>query len=973
MPLAEKWCDAPLSAPLAGNLSPAMCQRRGAGKNVAQASCCTVVILILNGVLKMMFQEKIGVRSVRLALGLLAGFVAGHALAQDAPMQRVEITGSSIKRIVKEGALPVQVVSKEVIARSGATTVADLLQKLPAMQGFTIEAIAAGTNSGGRTTASIHDLGGSYTLVLLNGRRMAPLEDNGSSVNLNSIPMSAVERVEVLTDGASALYGADAIAGVINFILKKNYQGQTVDAGISAPTHAGGKSANASITVGFGDLETNRFNVLMTYRHDEQKKVKATDREFSKTSYIPLGYDGQSYIYDRTSTSGTAANVNVAFKDAKANPQVGFNPYKKVNGKCAPGFFDYLSNTASTEYCAVDSASTVETVPESKRDTLFTAARFKFSDNVSAFADLALGRFDLTARIAANPVSVAVPVGSSVYNQYVAPYLSPAQLADAKTATATYRASEFGTRDSETITNVRHFVGGLDASFGGWDMNTGATFSKYKIDERYTGGYLLNKEFRSLIGGSSFNPFLPAGSATSPTAEQISSSIFHGSIREAYSDLRGIDVRASREVFTLPGGASSIGLGADYRQLHQVQTASDAAKAGEIYSFSAPAENDYKRTSSGAFAELSLPILKNLEMTTALRYDRYSGVEDKIAGRTKGESQSASTYKVSARYTPVTALLLRGSYGTGFRVANQRQIADNLVVAGFTSGSYACPAGLEAADATLCRPGRTQYNAYRGGNEKLSPEKSKQFTLGFRLEPSSSVTFGADLWDVRMTNQVSNVGEIQAFADPLKYRQLFTEFADPATGIKTWAFINAPINIGKSHNRGIDWDLTVGEKYSFGKMTMNVNGTHMLKSSYTVPGSDNEFTDSMDKYGINDQVTFRDIAKIVTTLETGAMTNALTLSYRNGYTDQAATLYSMATKANTTTQIRLQVPSYTTVDYQGKYAISKVWEVRGGVKNLLDKEPPLTLRTSSGHQVGYDARYADTMGRTIYVNTSYKF
>ncbi|RSZ58780.1 TonB-dependent receptor [Massilia atriviolacea] len=919
-----------------------------------------------------MFQEKIGVRSVRLALGLLAGFVAGQALAQDAPIQRVEITGSSIKRIVKEGALPVQVVSKEVIARSGATTVADLIQKLPAMQGFTIEAIAAGTNSGGRTTASIHGLGGTYTLVLLNGRRMAPLQDSGSSVNLNSIPMSAVERVEVLSDGASALYGADAIAGVINFILKKNYQGLTLDAGVSVPTNPGGKAANAGFTWGFGDLETNRFNLLMTYRHDEQKKVKATEREFSKTSYIPLNYDGQAYIYDRTSTSGTASNVNVAFKDPKAT-QIGFNPYKKVNGACPTGFFPYLSNTATTDYCAVDSASTVETVPESKRDTLFTSGRLKISDNLTAFADLALGRFDLTARIAANPVSVAVTPGSAVYNQYVAPFLSQAQKDDVKTATATYRASEFGTRDSQTITDVGHFVTGLDGSFFGWDMNAGATYSKYKLDERYTGGYLLNKEFRSLIGSSSFNPFLPAGSPTSPTAEQINGSIFHGSIREASSVLRGVDVRASRELFALPGGASSIGVGSDYRELHQVQTTSTAAKDGTIYGFSPSAEYDYTRESAGAFAELALPVMKNLELTTAVRYDRYSGVKDAAAKRTKGETQSASTYKISARYTPTTALLLRGSYGTGFRVADQNDIANTLVANGFTAGSYACPPALAGIDQNLCRPGRVQYNSYRGGNEKLRPEESKQFTLGFRLEPSSSVTFGADLWDVKMTNQVSSVGEIQAFADPTKYRELFTDFADPATGIKTWAFINAPINIGKAHNRGIDWDLTVGEKYSFGKMTINANGTHMLKASYTLPGSDTEWTDSMDKYGIDNQVTFRDIIKVGVTLETGPMTNALTLNYRNGYTDQAATLYSVATKANTTNQIRLQVPSYSTLDYQGKFAISKMWEVRAGIKNLTDKEPPLTLRTSSGHQVGYDARYADTMGRTVYVNTSYKF
>ena len=122
----------------------------------------------------MRLQEKATVRSVRLALGLLATLATGQAISQEHAIQRVEVTGSAIKRIAAEGALPIQILSQETIAKTGATNVAELIQALPAMQGFTISAIAAGTNSGGRVTASIHDIGESYTLVLLNGRRLAP-------------------------------------------------------------------------------------------------------------------------------------------------------------------------------------------------------------------------------------------------------------------------------------------------------------------------------------------------------------------------------------------------------------------------------------------------------------------------------------------------------------------------------------------------------------------------------------------------------------------------------------------------------------------------------------------------------------------------------------------------------------------------------------------------------------------------------
>lgn len=918
-----------------------------------------------------MFQEKIGVRSVRLAIGLLAGLVAGQALAQDT-MQRVEITGSSIKRIVKEGALPVQVISKETIARTGATTVADLIQKLPAMQGFTIEAIAAGTNSGGRTTASIHDLGSSYTLVLLNGRRMAPLQDSGSTVNLNSIPMSAVERVEVLTDGASALYGADAIAGVINFILKKNYQGLTLDAGYTHPQHDGGRSYNAGFTAGFGNLDTDRFNVLLTYRHDDQQQLMAPQRSFGKSAYVPFNFDGKSYIYDRTSVFSAPGNANISFTGGA--PAIGINPFYKTNQKCAEGNFLYLANDASTEYCSFDFAAQVEIVPVSKRDTAFASGRFKLSENATIFADMSLGRFDLTARIASNPVSVAIPKDSTLYNQYIRPHLTAEQHAAVRTVNAPYRAIDWGTRDSRTVTDVQHAVLGIEGDSFGWDYSSGLTYSKYELEEQYVGGYMKNAEFRAMLANRTFDPFVAAGNQSPATQQLIQDSLFKGAIRNASSTLRGFDVRGSRELFALPGGASSIGVGADYRELQQVQTATSAAKDGTIYSFSAPAENDYTRESTGVFAELNLPVLSNLEMSAAVRYDKYSAIKDARAKRTVGNDQDATTYKITARYTPTTAVLLRASYGTGFRVADQDSIASPIVNAGVTSSTYNCPDNLRAENPEFCNQGKVQYAVKRGGNENLSPEKSEQFTIGFRIDASKNVTLGADLWDVKMTNQVSSVSEAQAFgADAPKFRQLFSTFTNPATGEVKWAFTRAPINIGRSHNRGIDWDATIGETYSFGKLSTNINGTHMLKSSYTRPGTDNVWENSMDKYGINDAVTFRDVVRITTALETGPMTNGFSVNYRNGYQDAPTTIYDVAAKKLTPAPIRLNVPSYTTIDYQGKYLISKMWEVRGGIRNLMDKEAPLSLRTSSGHQVGYDPRYADTMGRTFYINSSYKF
>jgi iron complex outermembrane receptor protein len=220
-----------------------------------------------------MIQETVLSRSLRVmfAGGLALGMHAAMAQdsANDASMQRVEITGSSIKRIAAESSLPVQSFSQKDVKKSGVTTVTDFIQQIPAMQGFSVAADSVG-GGGGVTTASIHDIGAAYTLVLLNGRRVAP-SNSGTTIDLNSIPLSAIEPVEVLTDGASALYGADAIAGVVNFILKKGASPWEVNAKFNSPQKSGGTSNSFSISKGFGDYEGRRLRRAADADHQKAR------------------------------------------------------------------------------------------------------------------------------------------------------------------------------------------------------------------------------------------------------------------------------------------------------------------------------------------------------------------------------------------------------------------------------------------------------------------------------------------------------------------------------------------------------------------------------------------------------------------------------------------------------------------------------------------------------------------------------
>ena len=918
----------------------------------------------------MAFQEKIGARSVRLAMSALALIAAGQAAAQEAPMQRVEITGSAIKRIAVEGALPVQRLSAETIAKTGAGTVADLIQALPAMQGFSIEATAAGSNSGGNVSASIHDIGESYTLVLLNGRRVAP-QGSGSAVNLNAIPMSAVERVEILTDGASALYGSDAIAGVINFILKDNVKATSVEASMSQPfDSSAGRQSYFNLTSGWTD-EAGRIKLVGAYRHDERKAIKATEREFAKTSYLPFSHNGSDYVMDRTSAYSIGANASVKMNKASGTgtETIGFNPYYKANGKCAPLNFSQAANDASTQNCGFDSGTMVEIVPESKRDSFFGKLTFKLNDNINLFAETALSRLDLTARIAANTAPISIAKGSTYYNDYIKPYLTADQDSRVTSVNALYRTYGFGSRGSNTITDSTHFVTGAEGDLGAWSFNTGLTWSRNKIDERYTEGYALNQPFRDMIANRTINPFDPIGTLSDATKQQISDATFRGSIRTASTTLKGIDARASRELFSLPGGAAQVAVGGDFRNYHYEQSPSEAASNGSIYNFNTPARYDMERDTYGVFTELAAPVAKSVELSLAARYDGYSAIDNGVTNTTMGKREHATTYKVSARWQPTQGFLVRGSYGTGFKAPSMLDIGQPLVNAGFTASSYNCPTAL--GNDALCQSGKAQYNVYSGGNADLKPEKSKQFTIGFRAEPTNAFSFGADLWDVKMTDAVSSVSEQQIFADPVKFRDLFTTYTQPSTGATYWAIKSLSINIGKTHNQGLDWDFTARQKFGFGNFSSTLAGTYLIKSDYTKPGTSDEWTNSMNFFGTNNAVSFRHVVRWTNTLETGAFSNTLIANYRNGYTDASSTVLNLSTSQ--LESIRLHVPSHLTWDWQGKWTVNKQLALRAGIKNLLDRDPPLSLRNSSGHQVGFDPRYADPTGRTFYLTGNYTF
>jgi len=705
--------------------------------------------------------------------------------ADSSPVQRVEITGSSIKRIVHEGALPVQVLTQEDIKKSGATTATDLIQNLPAMQGFTPVANSVNGGGAGQTTAALHAIPAKYTLVLLDGVRMAT---QGGAVNLESIPLDAIERVEILTDGASALYGSDAIAGVVNFILKKNKTDGDAYVTLNDPQHSGGRSWSAGVSKGFGDLEKDNFNVLVSYSHDDQKSIEASQRSFSaRGGDLIFSQSGTNYIFDSRSYNHPTANLLINASDPAdtngTNPfGISTNPYFTQNGNCGPSrnssVFPIASGPSTaanplpsgsagpmSTLCLFNYAATVQDIPSSTRDSGLMKATFKISDNTTAWATLLLTDYSMTAQYAPAAQPFGLYEGQNLYTQYVQPVLTANNAvitaANGGNATAYYRTVANGGRTDDYRTNARHFSTGFNSAVSGWDLSGVLTISNSVATDTAAGGYSDFNQFYAVIASGAYDPFMNTGisalNATQITGTQLSKST---------SDSDNVKFNAQHDLFEMAGGTSIISVGGEFTHIFQAtsyapillgssgyasQPAGAAGTDAVIGGSAGSVPFSASRNNEGLSAEWLLPLTKTLEGNIATRYDTYAktysgyvyaplvsggGGGQQLPNADLGNSFSKATYKMSLRWTPTETLMLRGSYGTGFKAPSMNDIASTLTYYGSTSGSYACPfPGSQG-----CAPGSTQYDVLAGGNANsgstgLKAENSKQWTLGARVEP----------------------------------------------------------------------------------------------------------------------------------------------------------------------------------------------------------------------------------------------
>lgn len=943
--------------------------------------------------------EKILSRSVRLmfASGVVAGagMLVQPAFAQDATTQRIEITGSSIKRIAVEGALPVQTLSKAQIEQSGATTAADLIASLPSMQGFVTSSTSINGGGGGTQTASIHGIGDGYTLVLLNGRRVAPFT-TGSTVNLANIPLSAVERVEILTDGASALYGSDAIAGVVNFVLKKNQKDFNVEFTYSTPQESSkGKTTNFALSKGFGDLNSDGYNVLLSYSHDEQAELSASDRAFAaKGGVTPFKHNGKDYTMYMLSSNSIPGNVNLT---GGAIPN--FNPYLAMNGNCPAENTFKVGNR-----CLFNYGATVQLLPELKRDSILGSVNVNINDDLKFFAEGMFTKFTSTAGFAPPAQPLGVDLNSALWKNTIAPAYAKMGYDPTKItkATMTLRLVDAGRRTDGWKTESKHLATGFEGTFKNWDYTASYIFSENKAIDSAVAGYTSGEKLDALIKSGAWNPFLPPSAATKAA---LAPAVLKQVLDVSTSQINVVNLRGSTELFKMAGGGASLGLGVDAMKQTFVDNPSAIAQGPNKQQPNWTDTNvgggtgalpvDSSRNSWGGFGELYMPIAKNFDLTAAARYDSYDAVKNAknfddqgnlLSPATQGTKQSSATYKLAAAFRPTDSVLLRASYGTGFKAPTMGAITQPVANGG-SSNFFPCPV-TSGPLFPLCT-GTAEYNLLTGGNSStgstaLKPEKSTQWTVGFRIEPMPSLSMGFDLWNVQLKDQIKTLSQSEVFLNPVKYAALFSAYYDPIQKQDVIAATLTPFNLAKAQFQGIDWDHTYRMPIpaGYGKLSFNWTGTYMMKADLDSGVKGDEIEKGVGKFNKYNDVTFRVISRLSAIWKpSDRYTHSATIGYHSGYKDSVITeddgairfLNSDGTPGDYTGVTR-NVKAYYTLDLQSKVNFSKNLTITGGIKNLLNQDPPFSQRIEGGgNQLGYDGRYTDPLGRQFYVVGNLKF
>jgi len=886
--------------------------------------------------------------SVALCIALGAGVlvVTGAQAQQAQKVEKIEVTGSNIKRVDAETAAPIQIIAREEIQASGKLSVGEYLQTLTVDSQGSVPPSFGNGFAPGSVGISLRGLGASSTLVLLNGRRIAPygLADDGQKVftDLSSIPMEAVERVEILKDGASAIYGSDAIAGVVNIILRKDYTGVTGSVSFGTSGDRDGDQTKASLTAGFGDLTKDRYNAFFNVEYSKADRIKYSDRQdrgaVGRGDLRPFGFD----LYSSQWIAGY-----IIPGAASSSPTGSVRNRTTLNYQSLPG-------CAAVQRVAITPADpgggclwTVDQwrdlLPKQETWTMFGRGTMAISSVLEGYAEVSYSKretwFDT------NPTGTSGSWGypggpvnaSSGAGAIVLAATHPDNILGANGDRLRYSAFDVGPRKSHTDNDFKRFSVGVKGAAWGWDFDTAYVYSESE-NHNTRNGFFRYSVLRAALGNPA-SPYFPYRIGVN--AGLNSPSLYAALSPEISSDssakMQVIDFKASRDLMTLAGGPMSLAAGIEHRREEQNLTPTTYTDIGDILGLGYSAYSGSKNVTA-IYGELLAPVHRMVELSAAVRHDAYSVGED------------STTPKIGIKITPSRAIAIRGTYAEGFRQPN---VAESGVggLAAFTTARdpVRCPGGTPAPGATSADCAAS-VAIITTPDPNLKPEKSKNYSVGFVWEPVQSTSVSVDFWRIKRTDEINQTTIAAALAAGANVVRADNNLAGiPNSG--TLLAVSAPyVNSASSKVEGVDLDFRHRMNLGGGnRLTFETRWTRLNKfQRIEADGTMFEWAGTHGNCDVTNCIgTPKDRINVVLSLDSGPFTVSALANYRGSIKNVYAEGEECATHFEDGSEAPngCRIASFTTVDLSARWRAWKNLEVFGTIQNLFDKKPPLDPTT----------------------------
>jgi iron complex outermembrane receptor protein len=863
--------------------------------------------------------------SLALAFSAVSGVsVSTMALAQDASeadeqVEKIQVTGSRLRRADMEGSLPVTVIDRAAIEFSGQTSVADLLRNTSFNSTGSFRP-QSGSSAQGVSQIDLRGIGASRSLVLIDGRRLARSPSTGSTQDLNAIPAAAVERVEILTDGASSVYGSDAIGGVINVITRKDFNGVELRLGAAEIEREGGDREEGSVIFG---TSSDKGSMLGGVSWNKRDIIFARD--------FPWNTPGGSFFSQNWRVADAADrnqpwNLNQTLTDDAGADR--FNSWTRIEGACDQGDFRSIAYDpgALGFRCGFDFTSVSADEASTGNLGFFLNSRYEINDDWSIFSNMTISKTNSFGRYAPSLAQVRVDADSlNNPTNPASPYYQDLGQPAAVPAAILHRFAGLGNRDNEVENNLQDLLVGVEGEVG--DMFVEFTVRRNKartfdIGRNYVvipiAEQFLN-EGTYLVGDLDRNPasVLNSMKATISRIGDYNQDEVFGSVQF--------------DLFDMDGGAAMMLVGGEWRDIFYSDQY-DSLSEGGVIGGSAGNSAGGSRQARALFAEAVFPIMDELEVTAALRYDDYSDYGSDVSP------------KLSVRYNPTDELVLRASWGKGFRAPT----LDILTQApAFSADSVSDDTHCLAIGAAAgCSD---QINATVIANSALESETSNQIALGVAYEVTEDISFSLDYFNIKIDNLISGfssqflIDSVLA-GDPIPSTMSVTrnELGEITSVVRGFG------NRGDLETSGLDLNVTALFDFNeFGALRSNLGLSYT--HDYTIDGGRNLVND----FG---QPEYR-----------GVLSNVYTI----GDFDIAYNMNIIASTSEETIAGEQQghVPSWITNDIQVTYNGSWGGRVTLGMQNVGGKNPPLFA--SGGRD--YNFNLYDGYGRISYVRYTQSF